>query len=103
MTYAPQLSDLFDQLGVRLPAAGTLQVRTPIDGSVIASLAPTSALDVTKTIDRAHERFLGWRSIPAPQRGALIRAFGEKVRTHKQMLGRIVSIETGKIPSEALG
>src|SRR4029079_7791477 len=49
------------------------------------------------------EAFLAWRSVPAPQRGELIRLFGEELRADKESLGRLGSIETGKILSEGLG
>ncbi|TJW18893.1 MAG: aldehyde dehydrogenase family protein, partial [Mesorhizobium sp.] len=41
--------------------------------------------------------------VPAPKRGELVRLLGEELRTHKAELGRLVSIEVGKIPSEGLG
>src|SRR4029079_5781290 len=49
------------------------------------------------------EAFLAWRSVPAPQRGELIRLFGEELRAQKEPLGMLDSIETGKILSEGLG
>jgi aldehyde dehydrogenase (NAD+) len=44
-----------------------------------------------------------WRTVPPPKRGELIRFFGNELRTHKEALGRLVSIEVGKIISEGLG
>src|SRR5690606_6401355 len=44
-----------------------------------------------------------WRMVPAPRRGELVRLLGEELRAHKADLGRLVSIEVGKIPSEGLG
>ena len=52
---------------------------------------------------RRSEAFATWRSVPAPRRGELVRRFGELVRAHKEPLGRLVSIETGKILQEGLG
>jgi len=52
---------------------------------------------------RAHAAFLEWRLVPAPQRGELVRLLGEELRVHKRALGRLVSIEAGKIESEGLG
>ena len=54
-------------------------------------------------IKKANERFLFWRNIPAPKRGELIRKFGENVRKHKESLGKLITIETGKILQEGLG
>ena len=41
--------------------------------------------------------------MPAPKRGELVRLLGEELRAAKADLGRLVSIEAGKIPSEGLG
>ena len=51
----------------------------------------------------AHAAFLAWRLVPAPKRGELVRLLGEELRAHKPALGRLVSIEVGKIASEGLG
>jgi aldehyde dehydrogenase (NAD+) len=41
--------------------------------------------------------------VPAPKRGELVRLLGTELRTHKEALGRLVSLEVGKIASEGLG
>ena len=93
------------QLGV--PAAqitgGNRAVRSPIDGSVIAHVHDTTADAAHQAIASAHTAFQAWRNVPAPRRGELIRLFGEELRAHKDGLGRLVSLEVGKITSEGLG
>jgi aldehyde dehydrogenase (NAD+) len=84
-------------------SGGTLKATSPIDGSVIGMLKTISADETTAAIDKAHAAFLEWRLVPAPKRGELIRLLGEELRTHKDALGRLVSIEAGKITSEGLG
>ncbi|OLP46133.1 L-piperidine-6-carboxylate dehydrogenase [Rhizobium oryziradicis] len=84
-------------------SGGTLKARSPIDGSVIGMLKTISPIETTVAIDKAHAAFLEWRLVPAPKRGELIRLLGEELRTHKDALGRLVSIEAGKITSEGLG
>ena len=80
-----------------------LSVRSPIDGSRIGSVAlDTDASIITKAA-QAESAFQVWRSVPAPRRGELVRRFGELVRAHKEPLGRLVSIEAGKILQEGLG
>ncbi|MFZ6766068.1 aldehyde dehydrogenase family protein [Undibacterium sp. Di26W] len=76
---------------------------SPIDGQVLASLRTDTAAEVKQRIDRAHAAFLQWRNIPAPRRGELVRLFGEELRTHKQALGQLVTLEAGKILQEGLG
>ncbi|MFC3695118.1 aldehyde dehydrogenase family protein [Chenggangzhangella methanolivorans] len=95
---------LLDALGVsddRLH--GGLFARSPIDGAEIARVAETSPADVALMIEAAHSAFLDWRSVPAPRRGELVRLFGEELRAAKDALGRLVTIEAGKVLSEGLG
>jgi aldehyde dehydrogenase (NAD+) len=82
---------------------GDLTVTSPIDGSVIGEVATSSSADVDGAIAKADEAFRAWRQVPAPRRGEFIRLLGEELRTHKDALGRLVSIECGKIYSEGLG
>jgi aldehyde dehydrogenase (NAD+) len=82
---------------------GDIAVRCPIDGGEIGRVAAHSPQQVGRIVEAAHEAFLAWRNVPAPRRGELIRLLGEELRAHKDSLGRLVSIETGKILSEGLG
>jgi aldehyde dehydrogenase (NAD+) len=98
-------ADLLHSLGVS-PAAytgGSLQVRSPIDGASIGAVHESSAEDMRDAIDHAHTSFLEWRAVPAPKRGELVRLLGEELRRHKTDLGRLISIEVGKISSEGEG
>ena len=81
--------------------AGDLPVRSPLTGETLAGLAQTP--DVPAAIGRAHEAFLAWRQVPAPRRGELVRLLGEELRAAKADLGRLVTLEAGKILSEGLG
>lgn len=105
MTIAKETAGLLAKLGVAEGAltGGDLIVRSPVTGEQIAALKTISPADATTTIDNAYKAFLAWRQVPAPKRGELVRLLGEELRTHKTELGRLVSIEVGKIPSEGLG
>ena len=76
---------------------------SPIDGRRIGGVPQDDAAAVTAKALQAERAFLAWRSVPAPARGELVRRFGELVRAHKTPLGRLVSIESGKILQEGLG
>lgn len=103
--FSADIKTLMASFGVDAAAlsGGTLQVRSPINGQTIASVKEISADDTRHAIDAAHQAFLEWRLVPAPQRGELIRLLGEELRAAKTELGRLVSIEVGKITSEGLG
>ncbi len=82
---------------------GTHEVFSPLDGSVIAKLNFIDEAATGKIVDDAHDAFLEWRTVPAPIRGELVRVLGEVLREHKEDLASVITLEAGKIQSEALG
>ncbi|MBN8189346.1 aldehyde dehydrogenase family protein [Salipiger thiooxidans] len=86
-----------------LDVAGGMAVISPVTGTAVASLATHSVEDAAKAIDLAASAFRTWRMVPAPRRGELVRLYAEELRKSKEDLGRMVSIEAGKSPSEGLG
>lgn len=103
MTLKQETGSLLTKLGVPATAytGGTLTTHTPITGEAIAQLHTTA--DPTEAIAAAHTAFLQWRTIPAPRRGELIRLLADELRAERETLGRLVTIETGKILSEGYG
>lgn len=90
-------------LGKAELSGGTLVVHTPIDGSEIARLQTDTTDDVSRMIRESRHAFSIWKSVPAPRRGELVRLLGEELRAEKQALGRLVTLESGKIFQEGLG
>src|SRR5262245_9802324 len=80
-----------------------LAVRSPIDGAQITSLRCHTQTEVEASIARAAQAFLVWRDVPAPQRGTLVRLFGEGLRALQEPLAHLVTMECGKILAEARG
>jgi len=78
-------------------------VITPIDGSTIAKVVEVTEEDYDAIVDRAHKAFLGWRSVPAPKRGEIVRQLGLRLRELKSQLGQLVTLEMGKIIPEGEG
>jgi aldehyde dehydrogenase (NAD+) len=76
---------------------------SPIDGKVIAKVKMATPADFEKTVRRAQEAFHTWQTIPAPKRGEIIRQYGNALREAKKDLGRLVTLETGKILAEGEG
>jgi acyl-CoA reductase-like NAD-dependent aldehyde dehydrogenase len=72
-------------------------------GEAVAHVREVDAAGTTSAIAKAHVAFLEWRLVPAPKRGELVRLLGEELRANKRALGRLASIEVGKIESEGLG
>src|SRR5690606_27128563 len=96
---------ILESLGVSLDVwtGGEMASYSPVSGEEIARLRTISAGDASKAIDAAHDAFKAWRMVPAPRRGELVRLLGAELRAAKNDLGRLVSIEAGKIASEGLG
>ena len=82
---------------------GTLAARSPLTGETLGALAEVSVADADAAIERAHAAYLAWRKVPAPRRGELVRLLGEELRAAKADLGRLVTLEAGKVTSEGLG
>jgi aldehyde dehydrogenase (NAD+) len=96
---------LLETLGApqRPAGGGTLTVVSPIDGAAIAEVAAHDARALDRMVSRAQEAFLAWRAVPAPRRGELVRRYAETLRRNKAELGRLVTLETGKILAEGEG
>jgi aldehyde dehydrogenase (NAD+) len=56
--------------------------------------------DLVKVSHEAHKK---WRLIPAPQRGEIVRKFGNELRNQKSELAKVITKEARKIVSEAEG
>ncbi|HEY0045049.1 MAG TPA: aldehyde dehydrogenase family protein [Allosphingosinicella sp.] len=93
---------LFASLGIAAPQ-GDLLSRSPIDGRAIGGVASSSPEQAAQAVDAAHTAYLAWRTVPPPRRGELVRLFGNVLREEKETLGRLVSLEAGKILQEGLG
>jgi L-aminoadipate-semialdehyde dehydrogenase len=87
-------------------AGGTgaaIETRDPSTGKVLAHVRTASEGDCSSAIAAAQEAFKGWRSVPAPKRGDVVRELGNAFRRRKDDLARLISLENGKILSEARG
>jgi aldehyde dehydrogenase (NAD+) len=109
------IKDALIQLGIKEINEGTstgssnfssgdiIKSFSPVDGKLIGKVKTTSQADYDKVIEVATNTFKTWRTKPAPQRGEVVRQFGEKLREKKHALGVLVSYEMGKSLQEGLG
>lgn len=109
------MKEALEQLGVKAINEGTstginnfssgeiLESYSPVDGKLIASVKVSSAADYEKVMQTATEAFKTFRLMPAPQRGEIVRQFGDKLRKNKEVLGKLVSYEMGKSLQEGYG
>jgi aldehyde dehydrogenase (NAD+) len=80
-----------------------VHARSPITGESLFAAPAAGRAEVEAAIDAAKSAFEEWRVTPAPVRGALVKRLGELMSEHKADVAELVTIEAGKIPSEALG
>ncbi|MET9971937.1 aldehyde dehydrogenase family protein, partial [Streptomyces sp. NPDC006356] len=92
-----------DRIGAVVPEGGDFQARTPLTGEDLFGLPAATGAEADEAITASRAAFLLWRTTPAPRRGELVRRLGELLREHKGDLADLVTIEAGKIRSEALG
>jgi len=109
------MRDVFEALGLTdpnpgaaargwLPTTGAeLVSENPATGKPLARVRMATAAEYDRVAAAAAETFRSWRLVPAPRRGEVVRDLGEELRRLKDPLGRLVSLESGKILSEGLG
>ncbi|XP_076443394.1 alpha-aminoadipic semialdehyde dehydrogenase-like [Babylonia areolata] len=75
----------------------------PANNQPIAKVRQGSPADYEKTIQASKAAWQEWAEIPAPQRGEIVRQMGEALREKKALLGKLESLEMGKIVAEGEG
>lgn len=85
------------------PAGRELVSYNPATGEALASVIQATPQTYESVASAAQRAFLGWRSVPAPKRGEVVRDLGNALRDFKEPLGDLVSLEMGKIRAEGHG
>lgn len=83
--------------------AGDVTTASPINGGPLVHVGWVEGSAIDDTVARAQAAFVEWRRVPAPARGALVKRLGELLSVHKDDLATLISLEVGKITSEARG
>jgi aldehyde dehydrogenase (NAD+) len=78
-------------------------IHSPIDGSLIAKVKLATLDDYETVVTEAQAAFQRWRMVPAPKRGEIVREMGQALRDNKEDLGKLITLEVGKILSEGQG
>ena len=115
MTKKINLNSILDVLDIKQQNYGTstgskwtnsneiINSFSPVDGKKIGSVSVTTKEEFEQVINTASSAFKTWRLMPAPQRGEIVRQFGDRLRELKNPLGKLVSYEMGKSLQEGLG
>ncbi len=114
-TVSSSVAEILDALGVEAENSGAFDgawIKThgerveslnPATGEPLAAVRLATAEDYERVAAVTLEAFREWRTWPAPRRGEVVRQLGEELRRHKDELGRLVTLEVGKVLSEGLG
>ena len=86
-----------------MPGGEALSSHSPVDGELIGKVTTTTPQEYEQLMQTATKAFKQWRLMPAPQRGEVVRQFGDELRRLKEPLGKLVSYEMGKSLQEGLG
>lgn len=78
-------------------------VVSPVDGTPLGSVINVTPAEFETILARCHKAWLGWRQVPAPKRGEVVKALGDELRRNKEELARLVTLEMGKTLRESLG
>ena len=115
MTKKINLNSILDVLDIKQQNYGTstgskwtnsneiINSFSPVDGKKIGAVSVTTKEEFEQVINTASSAFKTWRLMPAPQRGEIVRQFGDRLRELKTPLGKLVSYEMGKSLQEGLG
>ena len=109
------MRDILQRLGVQETSSGacagewlsasgdSVDSINPSTGEVLGSVISATGDEYEKVVAKSMEVFPCWRMEPAPKRGEIVRLMGEELRAHKEDLGKLISLEMGKIQAEGEG
>jgi len=75
----------------------------PATQETVSTVAKGTSQDAKAAIDAAEDAFKVWSDTPAPQRAEVLFKVGEMIRSNREKLARVLTIEEGKALKEALG
>jgi len=75
----------------------------PANGRIIAKVRTGNASDYNRCVEAAQQAWHIWADLPAPRRGEIVRQIGDALRSKLEPLGKLVSLEMGKILAEGVG
>eukprot|EP00092_Neocalanus_flemingeri_P065917 GFUD01080231.1.p1 GENE.GFUD01080231.1~~GFUD01080231.1.p1 ORF type:complete len:561 (-),score=159.29 GFUD01080231.1:193-1821(-) len=76
---------------------------SPANGQPIASVVTGNLADYESCVVEAEKAWQMWADVPAPHRGEIVRQIGHELRENLEPLGKLVSLEMGKIVPEGVG
>jgi aldehyde dehydrogenase (NAD+) len=112
---ASAVSETLDALGLSAESSGAfdgewipthgerVESLNPATGEPLAAVRLATAEDYERVAAASVAAFRVWQTWPAPKRGEVVRQLADELRRHQEALGRLVTLEVGKVTSEGLG
>ncbi|AKJ41967.1 NAD-dependent succinate-semialdehyde dehydrogenase [Pragia fontium] len=75
----------------------------PYTGETLKTFPDATDAEVAGAIDKAHNAFLSWKEKPIAERLALLQRVADGLRKEKKEIAKLLTIEMGKLYSEAQG
>ncbi|MEW6280104.1 MAG: aldehyde dehydrogenase family protein [Candidatus Eremiobacterota bacterium] len=85
------------------PGGRTVANVNPATGEVLGEIVMATREDTRRAVELAHEAFLQWRDVPAPRRGDYLFRVVRLLEARKEELARALTMEEGKLITEARG
>ncbi|WP_454009212.1 CoA-acylating methylmalonate-semialdehyde dehydrogenase [Aeromonas sp. Marseille-Q7275] len=80
-----------------------IEVTNPADQSLLARVPRATPSEVELAVRRAHDAYLLWREVPAPERARVMFNYQHLLKTHHDELATLLAQETGKNLADARG
>ena len=81
----------------------TFSSLNPANEQILGEFQSCNYEDVNKAVNAAEKAYPEWSNVPAPKRGEFLLEIARLLRKNKERLGKLVTLEMGKIYKEALG
>jgi aldehyde dehydrogenase (NAD+) len=103
LTSHPELPGAWGANGAIPCTGGMLVSDNPTTGAALAQVREATTVQYDVIVADARNAFANWRQVPAPLRGSIVREMADEFRRNKAVLGRLVTLEVGKIVAEGEG
>ncbi|MFM4848832.1 CoA-acylating methylmalonate-semialdehyde dehydrogenase [Aeromonas rivipollensis] len=80
-----------------------IEVTNPADQSLLARVPRATPAEVELAVRRAHDAYLMWREVPAPERARVMFNYQHLLKAHHDELATLLAQETGKNLADARG
>ncbi|MHA6800319.1 NAD-dependent succinate-semialdehyde dehydrogenase [Bounagaea algeriensis] len=81
----------------------TYKTINPATGELVKEFATATDAEIEEAVNSSHKAFGSWQRTPVDQRAATMERAGELMLERKEELAGLITLEMGKLPSEAGG